>query len=598
MRRRRSPRRKELQPVVLFKEPLPRARPFRDATASLENWSELFEELLADNASVALVADFDNNTNSLDDKSEKRPFRATWMEMYVRGGTRWRVDLRRSNSVASVADRQKLMFSIIAEVNEVVCWRAKDVLFSLGFEEVIKSRGLCDPQLALWMLDPDTGHVPLVQALAVYRADCTEDEGDQLHLLWKAVKGTLTSSGLLDIFQTQEMQLVPLLAHLEKSGGYQIDTDLLQRYTHEACRKMDALQKEAVALLGGSRTINLGSVQQMTTIVFDELGLGGSRKKVSSDARPLLIKEILEELQSEHALAPMILLHRKLQKLREKWLELLHVPRVRSEWLQTSTYTGKLVSAHPDIQNLPRSPFVFSLNGQEVRISVRDLFTSRPGYLLLVCDFAQLDVQILALLSNDAKLQEFCGSDVYGKVCAYWKRKKIDLVTLDERETARCFLCAWIGSGMRTKKLTATFKCSNECILSFFDLFPQLCNWMEHCVTNALNAHYVMTLTGRKMWLRGAEKAQNLAVSSVVQGIAADLMKQTVLALHKRILDSAGLDVTIASFMHDGIVCEVRDSQAEQARAMVEEVMQQTSLRLLAVSLATSCKTGFSMGQI
>jgi DNA polymerase-1 len=207
------------------------------------------------------------------------------------------------------------------------------------------------------------------------------------------VLNRLEAAGLAGVFATQEMPLVPVLAQLE-TAGMLFDLPAAQRYRAEIAHAMDLLQREAAAAVGG-RAVNLGSAQQVARLLFDELGLcPAARKRTGTGARlsaskvlicvefhisssAILFQEVLQELREEHPIPGLVLRFRKLQKLSSTWLDglaaqvrtepdavrgcLAPAPRLCSEWLQTSTRTGRLSSANPNFQNLPVRASVIAL---------------------------------------------------------------------------------------------------------------------------------------------------------------------------------------------------------------------------------------------
>ena len=603
---------------------------WREAGASAANWSALLDELLPEGggARVSLAAELADGRTSLWPRAGGERARAALIA--VVGGGRWRVALGEEQRQEEVGkeERRSLVRSVLGEVEEVVCWRAKDVLVAMGMQEMGQCPGLRDPQIGLWLLEPDVERMPLEQALRQHGVSRNEPIDVQQEMLWQRVKKRLEEADLTGPFVRQEMRLVPVLARLELTGML-FDAEAAHRYTREIVHKMDTLQREATVLLGNGRLINLGSAQQMAGILFDELGLTTeSRKKTTGGSRLSLSKDALIELRDRHPLAAMILQFRKLQKLHSTWLEGLSahvvtlpdavrkssapIPRVCSEWQQTCTRTGRLSSINPNMQNLPRSAISVCLpdlassdrSMRDVRICVRDLFVCRPGYVLLSCDYAQMEMRILASLSGDTKLREFFRGDrdIHKEVFAHWKRKSVDAVTAEEREISKRVVYA-IMYGMGAKGLMGVLKCTlsqaQTFLSSFLSSFPQVRAWMDRTVTLAVANKYVQTISGRRRLLPDADKGRHLAVNSVVQGSAADLIKMAMISLQECI-ELAKLDVLIVSSVHDEIVCEVRFDQVEQARQMVVQVMQTCGPGpgVLTVPLIATSKTGASLGQL
>jgi DNA polymerase-1 len=324
----------------------------------------------------------------------------------------------------------------------------------------------------------------------------------------------------------------------------------------------------------------------------------------------------------QHPLADMILQFRKLQKLSSTWLDGLSahvltapdpgrgsnapVPRICSEWLQTSTRTGRLSSANPNFQNVPVKAFSLSLPDhssnnelRDVHIAPRELFIARPGFVFLSCDYAQMEMRLLASLSKDAKLRAFIrrGRDIHKEV--YWKKKPVESVTPEEREITKRVVYA-LMYGMGPAALKEVLKCSLDearvFLSSFLSSYPQVRVWMEEVQSAAERNGYCVTISGRRRILP-ADQARHLSVNSVVQGSAADIMKQALIELHKRVAYSG--DVLLVSTVHDEVILEVRADLIEQTRCLVVSVMESCGpdSGVLSVPLVATSKVGKNMGQ-
>ncbi len=221
--------------------------------------------------------------------------------------------------------------------------------------------------------------------------------------------------------------------------------------------------------------------------------------------------------------------------------------------------------------------------------------------VVLSSDYAQMEMRILASLSNDSKLRQFFkgGRDIHKEVCAYWKKKPIESVTSEEREVAKRVVYA-LMYGMGPAALMGVLKCSMQeartFLSSFLSSFPEVRVWMEHTAEEAERKGYCITMSGRRRLLP-ADQARYLAVNSVVQGSAADIMKQALIELHKRIANS--IDVLLVSTVHDEVILEVRADLIEQTRHLVVNVMETCGpgSSVLSVPLVATSKVGITMGQ-
>lgn len=191
-----------------------------------------------------------------------------------------------------------MLISLLTEVGEVICWRAKDCLVSLGLGVIPLCRGLIDPQIGQWMLHPSEEPISLKEACRLHSIPMAVDGLSQVNQLWDKMQTDLARQELIGPFRVQEMRLVPVLATMEHTGML-FDARSLQQLTEEIKLKMDILQREACDLIGGAgRQVNLGSAQQMTAVLFDELCLPRPQKRTTGGSRLSLTKDVLQELRT------------------------------------------------------------------------------------------------------------------------------------------------------------------------------------------------------------------------------------------------------------------------------------------------------------
>lgn len=230
------------------------------------------------------------------------------------------------------------------------------------------------------------------------------------------------------------------------------------------------------------------------------------------------------------------------------------------------------------------------------------LFVSRPGYVFLASDYSQMEMRILASLSNDKQLREFFrrGGDIHKDVFAHWKRKNVSDVTNEERELAKRVVYAILygmGPAALSHVLKVTKQAAQQFLSSFLSSFPDLSRYMNRVSEVASSSLFINTVSHRRRSFRDADSARHLALNSIVQGSAADVMKQAMVSLFSHIRAS-GIDCLIVSSVHDEIICEVRNSDLEAASALVKRVMESCTPPELTVPLTVALKTGQTLGTL
>lgn len=416
--------------------------------------------------------------------------------------------------------------------------------------------------------------IPLAQAgpYAAEDADVTL----RLHqVLWPQIA---LAPSLEKLFQTVELPLVPVLMRIEHNGAL-IDAKTLGEHSREIADKLDTLQKQAYELAG--QAFNLASPKQLGKILFEELGI--PVKKKTAKGAPSTAEEVLQELALDYPLPDVILQYRGLAKLKSTYTDKLpqminpRTGRVHTSYHQAVTATGRLSSADPNLQNIP-------IRTEEGR-RIRQAFIAPPGYRIVAADYSQIELRIMAHLSDDAGLlNAFAeGLDVHKATAAEVFGVPLGSVTGDQRRSAKAInfgliygMSAW-GLG---RQLHIGRNEAQQYIDRYFERYPGVKHYMESTRERAAQQGYVETLGGRRLHLpeinarnpmrrQGAERA---AINAPMQGTAADIIKMAMIRVHQW-LSKTNLDAKMIMQVHDELVFEVHEQQLERLTATLPELM-------------------------
>ena len=488
------------------------------------------------------------------------------------------------------------------------------------------------------------------------------------HQLSEQLMAALEDQGLLEAAQEIEMPLVPLLAAMEVHGiGFRPEalTDTQGLIEIELQRLSDSAQNAA------GRSFNISSPEQVAATLFDHLRLpkptatgtssgGGGGKKHASTR-----EEVLQELVGRHPVVGMILRHRTLAKLKGTYVDALlefAVPedgstvhrvdngkrrwRVHAEWNQLSVETGRLSATKPALQTIPREPEpitepeVLSFPGAKATatpvLNVRSAFVASPGSTLVAVDYSQIEMRVLAHFCMDTRLlalfQDPHG-DVYIQVAAALLKRPTSAVTPKDRSLAKT-CCLGIIYGMGVKELAKRYRLretdASSFMRAFHEAFPAVRVWASSVKREVHDKGYVTTIANRKRLVprvepgdgAGRARAERQAVNSVVQGSASDIMKLSMIAIHRdlekewdssavtnRALDStsrAGFGPSppprLLLQVHDELIFNVTAQPVAIAklvetlrRCMEREVVESLGLR---VPLAVTVVVGPSWGKM
>ena len=435
-----------------------------------------------------------------------------------------------------------------------------------------------DPLLVAYLLDPANTNPEGVARR--YGGEFTEDAGGRA-LLSERLFLTLfprLSEKLLWLYQEVERPLSRVLAHME-ARGVRLDVRFLEALSLEVEKEMERLEGEVFRLAG--HPFNLNSRDQLETVLFDELGLTPVGRTEKTGKRSTA-QGALEMLRGAHPIVELILQYRELFKLKSTYLDplprLIHprTGRLHTRFNQTATATGRLSSSDPNLQNIPvRTPL-----GQRIR----EAFVAEEGHLLLVADYSQIELRVLAHLSGDENLQRVFreGKDVHTETAAWMFGLDPALVDSSMRRAAKTVNFG-VLYGMSAHRLSLElgldYKEAEAFIERYFQSFPKVRAWIERTLEEGRTRGYVETLFGRRRYVPDLasrvrsvrEAAERMAFNMPVQGTAADLMKIAMVKLFPK-LKPLGAHLLLQ--VHDELVLEVPEARVEEARSLVKEEME------------------------
>jgi DNA polymerase-1 len=455
------------------------------------------------------------------------------------------------------------------------------------------SESLRDVEIAAYLLDPGRTSYRLTDVLAGLGVPQASSDALSLALAWPRIAERLRSQGQWNLFVDVEMPLIRVLAKME-AHGIVVDLSTLQEIGRELTEGIRRLEQEIWALAGFS--FNINSPQQLGEVLFEKLGLpAGRRTKTgySTDA------ETLEALAPLHPLADRVLTYRQLTKLYGTYVEGLKPlvdasGRVHTHFNQTVAATGRLSSSDPNLQNIPvRMP---------VGRRIRRAFLPSPGNILLAADYSQIELRILAHLAQDPVLTEAFrrGEDIHRRTAAEMFGVPPEAVTEDLRGRAKAvnFGIIYGISDFGLANNTGVPRAeAAEYIRRYFERYPRIKAFLDGAVEQARQKGYVETILGRRRYLPDIHSrnrvrrqyAERMAMNSVIQGSAADLIKTAMVRLD-RAMCRAGLRSTLVLQVHDELIWDtVPDEEAELARMAVD--IMSTALELT-VPLVVDLKRG------
>jgi DNA polymerase-1 len=417
----------------------------------------------------------------------------------------------------------------------------------------------------------------------------------QLHkTLWKQLgeHGSLRS-----VYTDIEQPLVPILLEMEETGVL-VDRKMLNVQSGELAKKMIELEAKAHDLAGGP--FNLGSPKQLQQILFENLGLPIIRK--TPKGQPSTAEDVLVELAGDYELPAVIIDYRSVSKLKSTYTDKLPLQiaqstgRIHTSYHQAVAATGRLSSTDPNLQNIP-------IRTQEGR-RIRQAFVAPAGQVLLAADYSQIELRIMAHLSQDPGLvQAFAEEqDVHRATAAEVFEMALDEVTDDQRRSAKAInfgLMYGMSAFGLAKQLGIGRGEAQEYVNLYFDRYPGVKNYMDSIRETASANGYVETVFGRRLYLpeinaRNANRrqyAERTAINAPMQGTAADIIKKAMISVHQWLQDERP-GARMIMQVHDELVFEVDKDKVDDVKGRVIELMN--SAATLSVPLSVDAGVGLN----
>ncbi|MDO5531654.1 DNA polymerase I, partial [Sutterella sp.] len=400
------------------------------------------------------------------------------------------------------------------------------------------------------------------------------------------------------VYKEIERPLLPVLFRME-ALGIPLDATLLARESAELTGRIETLAREAEEAAG--RSFNLASPKQLAEILFTDLGIPVVKKTASG--APSTDEEVLTELALNYPLPKIILEHRRLTKLKSTYLDKLpgmidRDGRVHTTFGQAVAVTGRLASSDPNLQNIPAR----TAEGRRIR----EAFLPRPGWTIVDADYSQVELRIMAHLSQDpALLAAFArGEDIHRSTASEVFGVPLDKVTPDERRMAKVInfgLIYGMSAFGLAQQLGLDRKVAAAYVDQYFQRFPGVKRYMTETRGIAAEQGYVETAFGRRLWIpeirssrpmvrAGAERA---AINAPMQGTAADIIKRAMIAVDAWLAEEK-LEAKLLLQVHDELVLEVPPGEVEIVKTKLPEIM--AGAATLSVPLIAEVGTGPNWG--
>ena len=412
----------------------------------------------------------------------------------------------------------------------------------------------------------------------VYRYAC--EDADVTLKLKNVLEEELKKNDAERLFYDIEMPLVPVLVNIERNGVL-LDTEALKQSSAHFTAQMENIEKEIYELAG--ETFNIASPKQVGEVLFDKLKIVEKAKKTKT-GQYVTSEEVLESLRHKHPVVEKILEHRGLKKLLGTYIDALpllinpRTGRVHTSFNQTVTATGRLSSSNPNLQNIP----IRDENGKEIRKA----FIPDEGCLFFSADYSQIELRIMAHLSEDKNMIDafLSNHDIHAATAA--KIYKIDLNDVDsdmrrKAKTANFGIIYGISVFGLAERMNVDRKEAKELIDGYFETYPGVKAYMDKSIQVAQEKGYVETIFHRKRFLPDINSrnavvrgyAERNAINAPIQGSAADIIKVAMARIYQR-FQAEGIQAKMILQVHDELNFSVPINEKERVEEIVIEEME------------------------
>ena len=401
------------------------------------------------------------------------------------------------------------------------------------------------------------------------------EDADIVFQLAEIFAPKLEENGQLNFFADIEMPLIDVLMKMENEGVY-VDEDLLNEMSLNIGERLDLLVKEIYNI--AEEEFNINSTQQLAKILFDDLKLTQIKKRSTAE-------NVLKELVNEHELPELILSYRKLNKLKNTYIDALpasinkKTKRIHSTFNQTIAATGRLSSTGPNFQNIP----IRTVDGREIR---KSFIAQQKNWGIFSADYSQIELRIMAHLSED---KELCNAfkdnlDIHDRTASLIYNVPLDDVQPEMRRTAKVInfgIMYGAGPFRISQELGISRKAAQEIIKQYFIQYSGIQNYIDDTLSKARSDNYVETILGRRryVWDVNSENAlkkqaaERVAINMPIQGSAAELIKIAMIDIQKNI-ENDKLNSKMILQIHDELLFEYPLDEEEHLISMVKKSME------------------------
>lgn len=521
------------------------------------------------------------------------------LDISLFGDENEKADIILENDILKILLNDKIYFTSSKEESLAVLKSKakKRTLDAKAIHRFAMENGSCannivfDATLAAYLIDSVSNDYSLTRLFEQYSVNPPDGENGNIEAFGK----------LCDILEAkiEDMQMLPLLSNIElplaevlssmEQNGFLLDSKGITSFGEKIKADIAKIESEIYRLAG--REFNISSPKQLAAVLFEDLGLPARKKTKSGYSTNA---EVLESLRRYHPIIDLVLEYRKLTKLNSTYVEgLLKVVgedgRVHSFFKQTETRTGRISSTEPNLQNIPVRT--------ELGRNMRKFFIAKKGCVLLDADYSQIELRVLAHIANDKRMIEAFenGDDIHAITASQVFDMPLAFVDSSMRSAAKAVnfgIVYGIGAYSLSQDIGVSVAEADRYIKQYLEKYSGVKEYMDKIVRDGAENGYVCTLFGRRRYipeLNSSNKIQKalgarIAMNTPIQGTAADIIKLAMVNVYRK-LKEENLDAKLILQVHDELIVEASEKDAERAAKILHEQMENAanlSVKLIA----------------
>ena len=430
--------------------------------------------------------------------------------------------------------------------------------------------------------------------------DYAAEDADITLRLWHLFKPRLGAEQVASVYERLERPLIPILAKMEASG-ITVDRSILARMSNDFAKRMAVFQTEIHQLAG--EEFNIASPKQLGEILFDKMGLeGGKKAKTGAFSTSA---DVLEDLAASGVdIAAKVLEWRHLAKLKSTYADALvdsilaTTGRVHTSFSMVGASTGRLSSSDPNVQNIP----IRTAEGRQIRTA----FVAAAGHKLISADYSQIELRLVAHVAQETTMIEAfrAGIDIHARTASEVFGVPLDQMDSETRRRAKAInfgIIYGISAFGLARQLGISRGEASDYITAYFKNFPGIKDYMERIKVSAREDGFVETLFGRRIHISGFSGgnqamrgfAERQAINAPIQGSAADIIKRAMIRIPAA-LKAAGLSATMLLQVHDELIFEAPEAEAEATTALITSVMENAADPVLTLAVPIVAEAGIA----